>query len=213
MADAGSAPEASFAVRSSRRRFLTLSALGGVGTFLTACGTQQPTTAPSAAPPTRWGLIYLTIVAGKMLGKDDWSTYVPANFSLPAHATVDLQIVNLDHPHALGDRDPTVLEVRGTLENSITVALLDPVDPNALWAQAATITRIAPAQISHTFTIDTLGLNVPVAAGARTSFRLQTGAPGSHEWRCVVPCAVPPSRLGGSMATPGYMLGTLVVVE
>lgn len=57
-----------------------------------------------------------------------------------------------------------------------------------------------------------LGINGPIAANARTTFVLHTGAPGTYTWRCLDPCGTGPSGWGGPMSTPGYMEGTLTVV-
>jgi hypothetical protein len=76
-----------------------------------------------------------------------------------------------------------------------------------------TLVTIGPPQgVSHTFTILALGINVPLAAHARTSFTIHTGAPGKYAWRCFDPCGADPMGWGTAMAArSGFMEGTVTV--
>ena len=54
-----------------------------------------------------------------------------------------------------------------------------------------------------------MGINVPIAANARETFTIHTGAPGKHAWQCFDPCGTGPNGFGGAMAAKsGYMQGT-----
>jgi len=94
--------------------------------------------------------------------------------------------------------------------NIIRVQALDPQDPNAE-APAQGVSALDPQNVAHTFTIASLGINVPVSPKARTIFEIRTGAPGVHSWRCNDPCGSGASGWGGAMAAPGYMMGKLTV--
>lgn len=68
-----------------------------------------------------------------------------------------------------------------------------------------------PANTSHTFTIASLGLNVPVPAAPAdnqpsvTTFDF-TFQPGHYTWVCLAPCDPI------AMETPGYMIGSVTAV-
>ncbi len=69
-----------------------------------------------------------------------------------------------------------------------------------------------PANTSHTFTIEALGVSVPIPAAADafhpsvTTFNLGVLVPGEYHWICLAPCDP------GAMGKPGYMAGTISVL-
>ena len=85
--------------------------------------------------------------------------------------------------------------------------------PNAVGSSPAqTYTSVDPNLVSHTFTIPSLNVNVPILAASRTTFSFYTGAAGTFEWHCQDPCGTGPAGWSGAMSTLGYMGGELTVV-
>ncbi len=217
MKDAGLVPTGIPALP-SRRTFVALGLATAGGSLLAAC--TAPATAQSGPQPSagRWGTLYLSVIPGGMLGKEDWSTYVPAYFTIPARATVDVAIANFDHWHEMPADLRDYLTVRGVTGNAVTVVPLDIIDPNAPETTARQVSAADPLEVSHTFTVQGFfgkgqDLNVPLTAQSRTIFEFKTADPGDFVWECMVPCAAPPSHAGGSMATYGYMKGKLIVAS
>jgi hypothetical protein len=79
-------------------------------------------------------------------------------------------------------------------------------------APAQTLAAVDPAVVSHTFTLPSLKINVPLLADSRTTFTFHTGAAGTFEWHCQDPCGTGPVGWAGAMSQQGYMGGELTVV-
>jgi len=189
----------------SRRTFLTAGALGGVTALLASCGLVSAT-----KPQKRTGSLYLTIATPAMLGNDDLPAYIPAYPLVPANATVRVEIANFDDATPLTGALEQFAKVQGTVGGTISVEPLDAKDPNRA-GTAQVVSALDPQNVSHTFTIAKLGINVPVAPKARTVFTVETGAPGTFAWRCNDPCGSGPDGWGGAMAQNGFMIGTLTI--
>jgi hypothetical protein len=191
----------------SRRAFLAAGALGGATALLAGCGV-----AATASPTQSKGhaSLYLTIATPDMLGTEDMPAYLPAFPTIPAHTRVRVEIVNFDDATPLTGALEQFAKVKGTVGGSIQVEALDEKNPNATSA-SQTVTALDPQNVSHTFTVAKLGINIPVAAKARTIFEIQTGAPGVYDWRCNDPCGQGNGGWGGAMAAAGYMMGKVTL--
>ena len=191
----------------SRRAFLAAGALGGATALLAGCGV-----AASASPTQSKGkaTLYLTIATPNMLGTDDMPAYIPAFASIPAHSRVRMEIVNFDDATPLTGALEQFAKATGTVGGTIRVATLDEKNPNAT-TTSQTVSALDPQNVSHTFTVAKLGINIPVAAKARTTFEIETGAPGVYDWRCNDPCGQGNGGWGGAMAAAGYMMGKLTL--
>lgn len=66
-----------------------------------------------------------------------------------------------------------------------------------------TVTSIPGSGVSHTFTIPSIGLNVPLPPSATVTFTILVEAPGVYAWHCLAPCDT------NAMATAGFMQGTM----
>jgi hypothetical protein len=182
-----------------------------VAGIVTVSQFHQPANAAEAAAPAAQGVTHvnLMIVTDAMTGRDGFPAYVPSNFSLPANSTVQIRVVNYD------DATPVpaqYAQVSGTVGNSITVQKLDPTHPNSP-GPARTMSSMPRAQVSHTFTIKALGLNVPIAPMGVTTFTIHTGKAGVYHWHCYDPCGMGPMGWGTAMGTrKGFMEGTVSVV-
>jgi hypothetical protein len=144
-------------------------------------------------------------------------------WDLPANTQINVTIEEFDTGSPL--RNQQVGMVTGTIGDDMTVNgkttnLINSNDPNG-------------NGVAHTFSIPTLGINVPlygvngsassfcgVAAPCPLSaehnivkFSFMTPGPGQYPWQCFVPCGA--GYLygnGGPMQTVGYMDGFLKVV-
>lgn len=179
------------------------------GAAQTGAAAAAPGSATAAAPATR---LDLTIVTGDMIGKTEFPAYIPSDFTLPANSTVVVTITNFDDATPLPAAYLTYSKVSGTVGNTMQVTPIDPKAPNGSAGPTQTLSGLDPKAVSHTFTIAGLGINVPVAAHARTTFTIRTGAAGTFAWRCNDPCGAGSSGWGTAMAAKsGYMEGTLTV--
>jgi hypothetical protein len=162
-----------------------------------------------AAPVAR---LNLTIVTGGMTGHDEFPAFIPSDFTLPANSTVLITITNFDDATALPKGSEQYATVSGTVGNAARITPIKAGDPNGSGGPTRVVTALDPANVSHTFTIPALGINVPIAPRARETFVLHTGAPGHYLWRCFDPCGADPMGWGTAMgAKSGFMQGTLTV--
>ena len=140
-------------------------------------------------------------------------------WQVPAHTRVNVTIYQYDSGSPL--RNQQVGVVQGTIGGVAT-----------LNGKAFSVTNSnAGNGVAHTFSIPTLGINVPLygnnpnanlcAATPRTTssphniirFSFLSPGPGSYPWQCFVPCGL--GFLygnGGPMQTVGYMDGFMKVV-
>jgi hypothetical protein len=160
----------------------------------------------------------------------DWVSYLVRSpqgqwvhttvFQIPEHVRVNVTIINYDSGSPL--RNQQLGQVTGTAGNVATLngKPFRVIDSNA-----------GVNGIGHTFTIPSLGINVPLygnnpnanlcaAAPCTTSsphkvirFSFMSPGPGNYRWQCFVPCGS--GWLfgnGGPMSTLGYMGGFMKVV-
>ncbi len=129
--------------------------------------------------------IYLSLAFNPYSGLDE---YFPANFTIPAGADVEFVLTNYDN--ATNPVPDTLAVTKGVSE--------------------ATGVATSGNGVSHTFTVDSLGINVPIPAAnggipAVVTFTVHVDVPGAYAWMCMAPCDAV------SMATPGFMQGTMTV--
>jgi hypothetical protein len=141
-------------------------------------------------------------------------------WDLPAYTQVNVTIIQYDSGSPL--RNQQIGRVQGTIGGSMSLN----------GKSVTVLNSYAGNGIAHTFSIPTLGINVPLygnngnanlcgAAPCTTSsphnvikFSFKTPGVGQYAWQCFVPCAG--GFLygnGGPMQTIGYMDGFLKVVD
>jgi len=140
-----------------------------------------------------------------------------ANITLPAHRLIEIVIMNFDQGNAtfIG---PQYENVTGTINGTMTFYNNDAMNateaPSGIVLQGAqTVTNLAPPReqyLSHTFTVPSMGLNIPIAAESTEVAYFTTGAPGSYTWLCESLCGSG-NGSAGAMSTPGWMDGLLTV--
>ena len=169
---------------------------------------------PTAAPPvsTAPTYLYFTVTTS---AATEYDTFYPANVSVPHGVPVVITITCYDN----GSNPPPAAfdKVIGTVGGNANFTF-----PNESTKQ---LSSLAPDNISHTFTVTTPGMagqlligaanpliNVPVPvsfdgiAPSIVTFTVVFPNAGSQfVWRCVSPCD------DYSMATPGFMIGSIDV--
>ncbi|HEX9045012.1 MAG TPA: hypothetical protein VF802_08310 [Candidatus Limnocylindrales bacterium] len=164
----------------------------------------------ASAPATAH--LQIAIVTGDMIGKQEFPAFVPSDVTLPANSTVTITITNFDDATALPKGSEIYAKAAGIVGGTFTVTPINVSDPNSGTAVPTTLSALDPAAVSHTLTIPALGINVPIAAHARETFTITTGAPGTFTWHCMDPCGAGATGWGTAMAArKGYMEGTFTV--
>ena len=138
-----------------------------------------------------------------------------ANISLPAHRLIHLTVISYDTP------TPGVsaqwAKVEGTVGGTMAFynGTLATGTANETMAQMMSIgknvTSVPVDSIAHTFTVQQLGINIPVVGGSTEMAYLYFNQTGTFTWMCMTPCGFGPDNLGGAMSTPGWMTGSIVV--
>jgi hypothetical protein len=198
-----------------RKTSIATAGLGALGIFIVgSLGWDAAQMATAASPPKSVSTVvqggaqhlYLTIATPDMLQSDVGPAYMPANFTLPAHSDVTITVTNFDDATALTSSSRQYAVAEGTV-GPIAVQSMDPTNPNLAGVTRSFDRLDAATGVSHTFTIAELGLNVPIAPNAKTTFTFHTGAAGPYVWQCMDPCGSGPTGWDGAMATKGYMTG------
>src|SRR5208282_1428819 len=133
-----------------------------------------------------------------------------ANISLPANTLIQLTIISYDTPTA-GSTDAEG-KVSGTIGGTVllingTNAMGMNVPPQ--WNE--TVSSVPGDMLAHTFTIQQLGINIPVVGGDTTIAYLTINQTGTFPWICLTPCGFGPTGMQGAMSTPGWMEGQVTV--
>ena len=149
----------------------------------------------------------LVIETGKTDGRPGWPRFVPDGFTAPVGTTIVLTIVNHDDGTAplppdspwgqVWGSDPTYGAASGGTEQ----------------VDGKTVTSIPNQDVSHTFEIPGLLLNVPIPAApsstqpATVVFTFEVLKAGTYQWICAAPCGGGAMGMGGAMTTDGWMRG------
>ncbi len=131
-----------------------------------------------------------------------------ANISLPANRLIKLVIINYDDGNASlvvpGDN-----AVSGTTDGTVFVASNDNINSS----QGAgtidvkggeSVTSVPTDQLSHTFKVPSLNLNVPIPVSSTVVAYFTVHQAGSFTWLCETLCG------DAAMSTKGWMTGSLV---
>ncbi|MDG6901298.1 MAG: hypothetical protein JRM80_04990 [Nitrososphaerota archaeon] len=137
-----------------------------------------------------------------------------ANISLPADRPIQLTIISYDTPTpdstnaegiVSGTVGGTVYVINGSVAaGTVNVSMAMAAD----WGQ--NVTAAPASQLAHTFTIQQLGINIPVVADSTVIADLEIHQTGTFTWLCMTPCGLGNDGNLGAMATPGWMMGSVV---
>ena len=133
-----------------------------------------------------------------------------SDIQLPVHTLIQLTIVSYDTPTA-GSTDSEG-KVSGTVGG--TVYLINGTsamgtDVSQRWGQ--NVTSVPGAMLAHTFTIQQLGVNIPVVGSDTEIAYLYLNQTGTFQWICLTPCGFGPTGMGGAMSAAGWMEGQVTV--
>jgi hypothetical protein len=128
--------------------------------------------------------------------------------TVPAHKLIQLTIISYDTPTP-GSTDQQGM-VTGTVGGNVlfmngTLATMGTTN----WSQ--NITSVPGAVLAHTFTIQQLGINIPVVGGSTVIAYLEFDKVGTYIMVCLTPCGFGPNGDQGAMSASGWMLGQLIV--
>jgi heme/copper-type cytochrome/quinol oxidase subunit 2 len=131
-----------------------------------------------------------------------------ANITIPSNTLIKLTIINYDSSTPLPAQYAIV---SGTVGN--IVYLYNTTSTENLTNQNVerVSTMNATWEVSHTFTVTQLGLNIPVAGSSIEVANFYVNQTGNFNWQCEDPCGFGPTGWLGAMATPGWMTGNLIV--
>jgi len=138
-----------------------------------------------------------------------------AQIVLPAHRLIELVIVNYDEGTA-NLSNSQYESVAGTVNNQMTVFNNTAVNSTMTYSGiqirgSETVGSLPADEISHTFTVPSLGLNIPIATSSTLVSHFTLTSPGTYTWYCMTPCGGGTDGLDGAMSTAGWMTGSLVV--
>ncbi|MGH7643221.1 MAG: hypothetical protein ACRENX_09460 [Candidatus Dormibacteria bacterium] len=169
------------------------------------------TTLQAASPTgaTRGGQgVHLTIVTNAGPQKN-WPAFKPASFSVPAGQLVTIIVTNLDAATPLPASSGADARVTGVVGNVEKVVPIRSEPPYAARGRARLTRSVELNKVSHTFSIPSLRLNVPITANSRTSFTVRIRKVGKYSWLCFDPCGGGSSGFAAPMGVIGYMAGTV----
>lgn len=192
-------------------------------------------------------VIMMTAPQTTVTNKPDWVSYFIQNpstkqfdhttyFAVPANTEVHVTVYGYDGCTPL--RNPLWGKVTGVVGDAESVQYYNGKTLSAPQS-ISTFDTYADCSVQHTFTIPSLGVNVPIASPTTLSennnlcstspctaangtadaphtvvrFSFKTpSTPGAYRFQCFVPCGGGyVDGNGGPMATPGYMAGVMEV--
>jgi len=135
-----------------------------------------------------------------------------ANISLPANRMIELVIISYDTPTP---PPAQYSNVTGTIGNKMYLVNGTSASMSSPMSWGAEVSYVPAAEIAHTFTITSLGINIPVVGGDTEIAFLQLTQTGTFTWQCYTPCGFPNVNNGwsGAMVTPGWMTGEVTVYQ
>jgi plastocyanin len=146
--------------------------------------------------------VSLEIETGKMDGKPGYPKFVPADLTVHLGTPVALMITSYDD---------------GTAPLPASLATYETIQGGTETVDGTAVTSVPNANISHTFSVPNLGVNVLIPAvppGAKTTTVTFTFTPtktGTFTWHCFAPCGSGSDGMSGAMATMGWMEGNITV--
>ena len=182
--------------------------VAAVAVSASACGGSKSSAAP-AAPAAKAKTVNITMIGkidankgpvGTFTSKEHWPAMAPSDLTFGKGDTVVLTIKEYDDaPTALPAGSPYGTVVGGTMT-----------------VNGVAGTSVTNANIAHTFSIPSLGINVPLTKApeggvSTTVFTFTVDKAGSYTWRCFTPCGGGADGMTGSMATKNWMQGNVIV--
>jgi len=138
-----------------------------------------------------------------------------ASISLPAHRLIRLVIVNYDDGNAdlVSAADSNVTGTVNGTETFVSDANVNSTQGSGgiVIRGGQTVSEVNSSMIAHTFTIPSLGINIPIPVSSTVTTYIKIDKTGTYLWFCETACGGGLDGLGAAMARPGWMLGSTVV--
>ena len=166
----------------------------------------KPTDSPGRVAGGRTVLESMTIETSSPGRHPDWPRYTNPSWTVKKGETVVLRIKSFDDgPAPLTGVQTAFDSVEGTIGGTETL-------------DGKVVHSVPNGEISHTFTVVGLGLNVPIPAaptgGSVTVVaRFVAKQSGTFTWQCYAPCGSGSNSMGGAMSVKGYMEGWIRVAS
>ncbi len=160
----------------------------------------------SAATPTHVTEVMQILTTGKLAGSGEQPRFTNSAWTVHKGETVTIKIVSFDDGSApLMGQYMKYTKVMGTVNGTEV-------------AGGKTVNNVSDINVSHTFTIASLGFNmpVPVAPTGKSIVVTATFKPtktGTFTWNCYAPCGTGSVGMNGAMKTSGWMTGKIKVVS
>lgn len=160
----------------------------------------------SASTPTHVTEVMQILTTGKLAGSGEQPRFTNSAWTVHKGETVTIKIVSFDDGSApLMGQYMKYTKVMGTVNGTEV-------------AGGKTVNNVSDINVSHTFTIASLGFNmpVPVAPTGKSIVVTATFKPtktGTFTWNCYAPCGTGSVGMNGAMKTSGWMTGKIKVVS
>jgi heme/copper-type cytochrome/quinol oxidase subunit 2 len=189
-------------------------------TTITSVSTVSPTTSSNSSSPYVLTLAITTNNVYNSTFGEQPAYYIvgpnglesSANITLPAHQLIELVIINYDNGSATLT-NPAAAAVSGTQGGVMTYFNND---VNSSEGSAGiqisggqTVSNLAADNISHTFTVPALNLNIPIPPSSVVTAYFTLNQTGNFSWFCMTACGGGPTGLEGAMESPGWMMGSM----
>jgi hypothetical protein len=133
-----------------------------------------------------------------------------ANIRVPIRTLIQLTIISYDTP------TPGSTDLQGKVSGTVdgTIFLINGTaamgtDTSQHWGQ--NVTSVPGSMLAHTFTIQQLGINIPVVGGDAEIAHLYFNQTGTFQWICPTPCGFGPGGMQWAMSGAGWMEGQVTV--
>ena len=140
-----------------------------------------------------------------------------ANISLPVNTLIELTIVNYDDGNA-SLTSPGYANVQGTVNGTITY--VSDTNTNSSQGQEGisvkggeTVSSVPASDVAHTFTIPSLGINIPVPVSSTVTAFIKIDKAGTNSWFCETACGSGDTGLEGAMSTDGWRTGRVTATQ
>jgi hypothetical protein len=122
---------------------------------------------------------------------------------------VTITVTNLDNATPLPASLSSHEKVTGVVGDEEAVVPIRDGRATASHDRPRRMSAVNANVVSHTFSLPSLRINVPISARSKTTFTIRIVKAGQYSWMCFDPCGVGATGFGEPMGLSGYMAGTV----